>query len=179
LRRTGVPGLIGSLFGALAGVFLPDVYFRPVLAVAIAWIVFETARPRRGKSASVTGEPTLRAGFWPFLAYAAIGFYGGFLQAGVGLLMMYGFSRLGNLNLLQVNALKVANNLFMATLSVAVFALFGMIRWDWALMFAAGNLCGGFFGSVLQVHRGEGFIRAFVTVTGSAVALKLLWDAFA
>jgi uncharacterized membrane protein YfcA len=195
ILRVGVPGLIGSLFGALAGVFLPDSYFRPVLGVAIAWIVFETLRSR-GKAASgpkqgVEGEeaphasvpalpvlPNLRSGVLPFLAYAAVGFYGGLLQAGVGLVMMYTFTKLGSLTLLQANALKVANNLFFATLSVAVFALFGKIRWDWALVFAAGNLCGGVAGSVLQVKRGESFIRGFVAVTGSLVALKLMGDAF-
>jgi uncharacterized membrane protein YfcA len=181
LLRSGVPGLIGSLLGALAGVFMPDSYFRPVLGVAIAWIVFETVRPRRGQGAPPVlpegHQPSLRAGFWPFLAYAAIGFYGGFLQAGVGLLMLYGFTRLGRMTLLQANSLKVANNLFFATLSVLVFALFGKIRWDWAAVFAAGNLLGGFFGSVVQVRRGEGFIRAFVAVTGTLMALKLLGDA--
>jgi uncharacterized protein len=195
LLTSGGPGLVGSLLGALAGVFLPDTYFRPVLGLAIAWIVFETVRSRstsgnlRGH-ARATGEtptnpngefdgegPALRSGILPFLAYAAVGFYGGFLQAGVGLLMMYAFTKLGHLNLLQVNALKVANNLIFATLSVAVFALFGKIRWDWALVFAAGNLCGGVAGSVLQVKRGEDFIRAFVAVTGSLVALKLIGDA--
>jgi hypothetical protein len=30
---------------------------------------------------------------------------------------------------------------------------------------------------VIQIRRGEGFIRAFVAVTGGLVALKLLWDA--
>jgi uncharacterized membrane protein YfcA len=180
LLRSGIPGLVGSLLGALTGVFLPDAYFRPVLGIAIAWIVFETVRPR-GKNApqvlSPGHEPSLRSGFWPFVAYAAIGFYGGFLQAGVGLLMLYGFTRLGRMTLLQANALKVANNLFFATLSVIVFAWFGKIRWDWAAVFAAGNLLGGFSGSVIQVRRGEGFIRAFVAVTGSLIALKLLWDA--
>lgn len=176
LVRTAVPGLAGSMLGALTGVFLPDAWFRSVLAVVIVWIVFETVRPRPA-GPRAEGPATLRSGMWPFLAYAGIGFYGGFLQAGVGLLMMYGFSRLGNLNLLQVNALKVANNLVFASLSIAVFAAFGKIRWDWALAFAAGNFLGGFAGSVLQLRRGEGFIRGFVAVTGLAVAARLLWEA--
>ena len=177
LLRTGIPGLAGSALGALTGVFLPDAWFRPVLAVVIVWIAVETVRPRRD-APRISGPATLRTGFWPFLAYAGIGFYGGFLQAGVGLLMLYGFSRLGNLNLLQVNALKVANNLVFASLSIAIFAAFGKIRWDWALAFAAGNVLGGIAGSVLQMRRGEGFIRLFVAVTGIAVAGRLLWEAF-
>lgn len=174
--KVGIPGLAGSLFGALTGVFLPDALFRPVLGLVILWVVFETVRTRRRNLPVREGSATLRSGFVPFLAYAAIGFYGGFLQAGVGLLMMYGFSRLGNLNLLETNALKVANNVLMASLSVGVFALFGKIAWGMALAFAAGNLAGGFLGSVIQVHKGEGFIRAFVAVSGTLVAAKLLWE---
>ncbi len=176
--KVGVPGLVGSLFGALTGVFLPDTLFRPVLGVVIAWIVFETVRTHRRPSAERTGPAFLRTGIGPFLVYAAIGFYGGFLQAGVGLLMMYGFSRLGNLNLLETNALKVANNLMFASLSVLIFALFGKVAWAMALAFAAGNLAGGFLGSVIQVKKGEGFIRVFLAVSGTLVAAKLLWDAF-
>ncbi len=181
--RAAWPGLAGALAGSWAGVSLPDAAFKPVLALVIVFVVFETARPRRQGTHQERPDdggrtPSLRTGFIPFLVYAGIGFYTGFIQAGVGLIIMYAFSRLGNLNLLQINSLKGSVTLIFITLSILVYGSQGKIHWDMALALALGNGMGGFAGSVLQIRRGEGFVRAFLAVSGGALALKLLYDGF-
>ena len=180
--RVALPGLAGVLAGSWTGVSLPDAVFKPVLALVIGFVVFETVRSRRrgeepDGSAAAGAAPSLPSGFLPSLVYAGIGFYAGFLQAGVGLIMMYAFSRLGKMNLLQINSLKGSATLAFITLSLLIYGMQGKIRWDMALALALGNGLGGFAGSIMQVRRGEGFIRAFLAVSGTALALKLLYDA--
>jgi uncharacterized membrane protein YfcA len=178
--QVGFPGLLGSLVGSWIGVTLPDPLFKPILAAIILFVVIETARPRK-KYDRVPGNadepPFLRSGFWPFLAYAGIGFYGGFIQAGVGLIMMYVFSRLGNLNLIQSNALKVSDTLIFVSLSLVIYSAMGKVKWDMAVVLALGNALGGYAGSVFQVRKGEGFVRIFLVVSGLALAAKLIFDA--
>jgi len=164
----------------LVGISLPEALFKPVLAAVILFVVFETLRPKR-MPAGVKGSNVeglfLRSGWIPFLVYMAIGFYGGFLQAGSGLIMMYAFSRLSNLNLIQINVLKVSNTFLFITVSLLIYGWYGKVRWDMAIALALGNALGGFTGSVLQVRKGEGFVRIFFAVSGSALALKLFYDA--
>ncbi len=176
--RIGIPGFLGAAAGSYLGVVLPDRAFKPVLAAVILFVVIQTVKPRRQGARIATEEAlTLRSGFWPFLFYAGIGLYSGFIQAGVGLIMLYVFSRMGNLNLLQSNSLKVLNVFILTTLSLVIYGAFGKIRWDLAAALAAGTGVGGFMGSQLQIRRGENFVRIFLLVTGILLAIKLLFDA--
>jgi uncharacterized membrane protein YfcA len=112
------------------------------------------------------------------LAYLGIGFYGGFIQAGSGLIMIYAFSRLGDLDIFRVNALKVSNTALFIAVSLAAFAAAGRIDWPMAAALAAGNLAGGWLGSVTQLRRGEKWVNRFVLWSGLGVAAKLLWDSW-
>ncbi len=177
--QVGLPGLLGAAAGSLLGVSLPDVFFKPILAVVILFVAFETIRPRRKgiEDKSNASELHLRSGVLPFLAYVGIGFYGGLIQAGSGLVMMYVFSRLGNLNLIQINVLKVSNTLLFISLSLLIYGLFGKVQWDLAAALALGNALGGFAGSVFQVRKGESFVRWFVAISGLVLAVKLIAEA--
>jgi uncharacterized membrane protein YfcA len=174
--QVGWPAALGALGGSLIAVRMPDRVFNPVLAGVILLVVAMTARGRKIESGG--GEPGLRGGFVAFLIYAAIGFYGGFIQAGSGLLMIYAFGRMGNLDIFQINSLKVFNTLIFIPVSLATFALAGKIHWGYALALSAGNLAGGFAGSHWQLSKSEEWINRFVLATGLAMAAKLLWDAF-
>jgi uncharacterized membrane protein YfcA len=91
--------------------------------------------------------------------------------------MMYVFSRLGNLNLIQSNALKVSDTLIFVSLSLVIYSAMGKVKWDMAVVLALGNALGGYAGSVFQVRKGEGFVRIFLVVSGLALAAKLIFDA--
>lgn len=176
--RVGWPAAIGSLAGSLLAVRLPDRIFEPILAAVIVFVVIMTIREggaRRGDGAA----PELRGGWIAFLAYAGIGLYGGFIQAGSGLIMMYAFSRLGNLDIFQVNALKVSNTVLFISISLFAFAAAGKIDWPMASVLAAGNLVGGWAGSHWQVKKGAAWVKRFLLWSGLAMAGKLLWDSCA
>jgi len=110
--------------------------------------------------------------------YGVIGFYGGFIQAGSGLLMIFAFGRMGNLDIFQINSLKVFDTLIFITVSILVFAASGRVHWGYAAALSAGNLAGGWAGSHWQLTRSEAWINRFILATGLAMAAKLLWDSF-
>jgi uncharacterized membrane protein YfcA len=173
--KVGWPAMLGALAGSLIAVRLPDQVFKPVLACVVLFVVVMTVRGRR-PHADADGEPVLRGDAWAWLAYLGIGFYGGFIQAGSGLIMIYAFTRLGNLDMVRANALKVSNTVLFIAVSLAAFAAAGRIDWPMAAALAAGNLAGGWLGSVMQVQRGEKWVNRFVLWSGLGIAAKLLWD---
>jgi uncharacterized protein len=181
LPKVAVPGVMGSVIGTLCAIGMPDRIFKPVLAVIILWVTFLTLRHSMTRSAHAADDsmsnPMLRGGPLAFAAFTAVGFYGGFIQAGSGLIMIYLYSRFSNLDLIRINALKVANTFIFIGVSLALFAVMGKVHWGYAGALAAGNYVGGYAGSVFQMRQGEAWVRRFLAVTGLVLAGKLLFEA--
>lgn len=173
--QVGWPAALGALAGSLLAVRLPDRVFQPILAAVILFIVIMTIRGNRAGNPS-DDAPFLKGGTIAFLAYAGIGFYGGFIQAGSGLIMMYVYGRMGNLDIFQVNALKSFSTLLFIAVSLIAFAAAGKIDWPMAAALAAGNLLGGWIGSHWQIRKGEAWVNRFLLWSGLAMAVKLLWN---
>jgi uncharacterized membrane protein YfcA len=102
-----------------------------------------------------------------------VGFYGGFIQAGVGFVILAATS-LGGLDLIRSNAVKVALVLAYTPLTLVLFAWGGKVDWAMGTALAAGNLLGGLAGVHLQVLKGHRWVRGVVTVTILAFAARLL-----
>lgn len=173
--QVGWPGALGSLAGSFLAVRLPDRIFNPILALVIVFVVTMTVRGQRAPSG--TGDtPRLRGGWVAMGIYAAIGFYGGFIQAGSGLIMIYAFGLLGNLDIFRINALKVFNTILFISASLIAFALAGKVNWPMATALGLGSLIGGWSGSHWQLRKGEAWVNRFLLCSGMAIAAKLLWD---
>jgi hypothetical protein len=75
--------LPGAVLGAWAAVAFDPLWFKRLLALIMIAILVDTLRPRRAASTARPAHPVLA-----HLAMVGIGFYGGFVQAGVGFLLM-------------------------------------------------------------------------------------------
>jgi len=171
-----LPALVGAAGGSWLAIRIDEAAFQRILAilmVAIAlWTIWNPLRRRpvdAGASTPETagGRAALAAGF--FVA----GVYGGFVQAGVGFLLL-ALVTLAGLDLVRGNALKALVVLAYTPVSLAVFALGGRIDWGMGLALAAGNLSGAFLGVRLTVLKGHVWIRRVVTATIILFAIRLL-----
>jgi uncharacterized membrane protein YfcA len=104
-----------------------------------------------------------------------VGFYGGFIQAGVGFLLMAALSRVIGLDLVRVNMHKVFIVGFFTLAALIIFAARGQVLWIPGLALAVGNSIGGWIGSQLSVLKGERWIRNTLYVALFLMAIKLLW----
>ena len=167
---SGVPASVGALVGSWLALGMADQHFRKVLAglmVAITlWTILDPLKSSGGRQLRSPWSPLVMVGF------LAVGLYGGFVQAGVGFLVLAVTSFAG-LDLLRGNAVKVLNVLMLTLLSLLVFALSGRVHWPAGLALAAGSLAGGLAGVPLAVYAGQRWLRVIVTVTvlGFAIAL--------
>ena len=164
---TAGPAIVGSILGAWASLQVGELAFRRVLATLMLGMTFVTLADPRPHP---TRRPLPR---WLLaLLFLGLGFYGGFIQAGIGFLLI-AVTTWAGFNLIRGNAIKVLNVFIVTVVAGLVFAWEGRIRWDDGLALAAGSFVGGMVGVRLTVKRGERFIRIVVVTALVAFAVRL------
>jgi len=166
--------LPGSLAGAwFAAARVDDAMFQRLLSVVLIVVAVATWR-RRAKKYDNAATQNLRPVFLA-LSFFAIGFYGGFIQAGVGFLIMTAFLHGTPWPLVRVNAAKVLIVLTYTLVALAVFASQSKINWDAALWVMVGQGAGGFFGAQLAQRAKESTLLNVYLFLLVAFALKLIF----
>lgn len=167
-----VPALAGAALGVWASLLIPDFAFRRILSVMMLAITLWTLLGRKAQPVE-NAEPRSPWHWSTVLAFFGVGVYGGFLQAGVGFLVLAATTAAG-LDLVRGNAVKMLSVLALTALSLAVFAGTGHVNWAYGLALAAGNLIGAAIGVRLAVLKGHRWLERLVTVTVVIFAI-LLW----
>ncbi len=168
----------GGVAGAFAGVRLEGVWFNRVLAGIMVLVMLMMASEKKSKPADKARETGAPAGparrTAAHLLMIGVGFYGGFIQAGVGFLLMPVLHRVLGLDLVRTNMHKVFIVAGYMIPSLAVYAMNGKVLWLPGLVLAVGTSAGGWVGSHLAVKKGDPFIRIVLNVTLAILAVKLL-----
>jgi uncharacterized membrane protein YfcA len=148
-----------------------DREFRRILALLMVTVTLWSLLDPHTRGRSDGGPP--RLGPWSFrAAFLVVGVYGGFVQAGVGFLVL-AVTTLAGLDLVRGNALKVASILTLTLLSLAIFAAAGRVRWAPGLALGLGSLLGSLVGARLTVLKGHRWIQGVVTATVVVFAVAL------
>ena len=165
--------LPGVLVGAFAAVRVGDELFEKILAVVLIFVCASFFLIVDSFGRLLGGGETGR-GWILYPALVLIGFYGGFIQVGVGLFIMAALYHLMGASLAKVNAHKVIVVLTYTIPAILIFFLSGNISWFVGICLAAGNSVGGWFGATFSVRGGEKYIRMALVVAVGLMALKLL-----
>lgn len=181
--KLSIPATLGSVAGAFAATLLDDRQMRIAIAIAmVVFLVLSLVPPKRRASPETRAEeaaPPPRFGWTMAIAFAAIGFYAGFLQAGVGILVLLYMSLVHDTSLVTSNALK---SVIVAVLTLPALAVFfhrgvhiDLLR---GLVLGGATALGAFFGARATIERGERFVRVLMVVAVVASATKLAYDAY-
>jgi uncharacterized membrane protein YfcA len=183
LRRAALPALAGAGLGTWAAVRIGDASFQRILAslmvVFAVVILLDPLRSRIRKATGTGGDPTADRAAPPRLsgagfsaAFFAVGVYGGFVQAGIGFLIL-ALAMLAGFDLVKGNALKVLVVLVFTPLALVLFAVAGKVDWGMGIALAGGNLLGGLTGTHLTVLKGHAWVKRVVVLMIVVFALKL------
>jgi len=169
--RLAAPAVVGAVLGSWMALQVSDFTFRRLLAVLMLVMALWTLLRPLGREPDPDAPPATPG---PALlgVFFLIGIYGGFIQAGVGFLLLAG-TTLAGLDLVRGNAIKVTCVLAWTLAAIAVFAAGGAIDWGAGLALGLGNLLGGQLGVRLTVLKGHGWVRTVVSVTIVLFALRL------
>jgi len=164
--------LPGAVAGAVIATKISSLLFQRILAVVLILIVISMFFSRTFKNTSQ--DPGKKTNWLIYPVLFGIGFYGGFLQIGVGFLIMAALYHLLESHLVRVNMHKVFIVLIYTFPALLVFSLTGNVNWKFGLILAAGNALGGWFGAHAAVKGGEKVIRIILAIAISIMAIRLL-----
>ncbi|MBM7854095.1 putative membrane protein YfcA [Desulfohalotomaculum tongense] len=174
----GIPAVLGSIVGAKFAISLPEHLFNKILAlVMLIVLVLIITRPEKKFFKTPTGEEekfsTLRLSM-AVLVFFFVGFYGGFIQAGVGFIIIAALTLITGMSLVKINSLKVfVIGIYMLS-SLLVFIINGKVNWVLGLTLAIGNAAGAYIGSNFAVAKGDKWIRIVLIVAVLLMSGKLL-----
>lgn len=158
-----LPTIIGGAVGAVAAALLPNLYLKPVLLLTIlAMSVLILLRP--AMIAPPPGTPTRlpndHTGAW--WALFGAGVYGGFVQAGVGFILLAALTGGLRYDLVRANALKMACALAFTVVAVVIFVAFGLVSWIPGLVLASGTMLGAHLAVKVAVRASQDSIKWFL-----------------
>ena len=163
--------LPGAVAGAITAVSISDEWFQKILGVILIGVVITMLLPRSSKHETT---PDGRSSKWAYPAMVLIGFYGGFIQLGVGFLIMAIFYHLLRIDLVFTNMHKLTIVLIYMVPALFIFAINGNVNWVLGFSLAAGNGFGAFWAAKLAVKRGDKIIRYVLIVAVLIMAAKIL-----
>lgn len=158
-----IPNLLGGVLGAFAAALMPTVALKPILlGTIIAMSIIMLVRPNF--IAPEYGTPVKdvrksRGAWWTlFLA----GIYGGFVQAGVGFILLAALAGGLRYDLVRANALKMVCSLSFTLVALVIFIYFDQVRWAPGLILAVGTMLGTWLTVKFAVHAKQSTIKWFL-----------------
>lgn len=163
----------GCIIGAYFAVDIKSELFNRILAIVMVIVIILTvAKPyliKKGVEESFTkGNKAVSIAL-----FFGVGLYGGFIQAGVGFLIIATLTGVHGFNMAKTNAIKSFVIVCYTLIALAIFWWEDQIRWDYGLTLAAGNSAGGWIASRWSVGKDDKWIRLILIITVLGLAIKL------
>ncbi len=172
LARVLPPTLLGSALGAYAASRAPETLLRPVLlATLVVVALLLTFRPR---AVVAEGEEPRAIDARAFAGLFAAGMYGGFIQAGVGFVLLSVLGGMLRYDLLRANALKLVCTTIFGSVALVVFVLAAQVVWLPAALLAAATVLGSVLGVRFAVKLDPVVLRRLVLVVVVACVIGVL-----
>jgi len=161
----------GAIIGSLISVRISNELFQKVLSIVMIFIMITMLLPKKKREIS---SDQLGKKWFIYPAMFLIGFYGGFIQIGVGFLLMAVFRHLMTYDLLRVNMHKTFVVLIYTIPVLAIFGFSGKVNWIYALAISLGNALGSYFSVKLALKEGEKIVKIVLIIAISIMAIKFL-----
>jgi len=170
-----IPATLGALVGAFVAVDLDERLLNRIIGGLMILMFFIILyKPEKWLKQQVD-NPKAKPTILRFLVFVAIGFYGGFIQAGVGFFLLAGLVLGAGFNLLKANAIKVLIVLVYTIAALFVFIVNKQVDYFLGILLGVGSMIGAFIATRVAVKNGNGFIRWVLLVTVLAFAVKMLF----
>ncbi|MCF6295264.1 MAG: sulfite exporter TauE/SafE family protein [Flavobacteriaceae bacterium] len=169
----GATALVGSLIGAQIAIDIKGETFNRILAIimilVVMLIVFKRHFIAKGFVERIQGKH-----LWiSMIVFFFLGIYGGFINAGIGFVLLLFLQYFNGMSLVKANATKVTIACIYTGAAIVLFALNDKINWTYGFFLASGNMVGAWISSRLAVRKGDNYIRIFLIIMVSLMAFKL------
>ncbi len=170
-----IPLAIGGVLGGLTASYAPVIYLKPVLLgtmVTMSLIILlkpSVVMPEPGTIPRRVNETPMA---WVLLFIS--GFYGSFVQAGVGFVLIMALAGSLRYDLVKSNALKVLSAVGVTTIALIIFIARDQVAWIPGLILASTMIIGAHHGVKFAIRAKPESLKWFLfimTLCGSGAAL--------
>jgi|UniRef100_UPI0040479DAC uncharacterized protein len=169
----GIAALLGAVLGAQIAIDIKGETFTKILSfVMIAVVLIIVYKPKL--QLQQLAERTTGKHLWiSCIAFFLFGIYGGFLNAGLGFILILFLHHFNRFSLVKSNATKAVVIVIYMSAALGIFIFNDKIDWAMGLTMAIGTSLGGWVASRYSVKKGDGFIKVFLVIAVSFMAVKL------
>ncbi|QYJ86883.1 sulfite exporter TauE/SafE family protein [Shewanella mesophila] len=170
-----VPTILGGFIGAGAAAYAPAGIIKPLLLgtmLIMALIILVKPAMISPALGTPVNKVSQTPSSWIWLTIAGI--YGGFVQAGVGFVLLAALAGSLRYDLVRANALKVLCTLMFTLASLVIFIAEDLILWLPGLILAAGTMVGAHIAVKLAIKVSPSTLKWFLfimTLCGSVAAM--------
>lgn len=169
----GLAAVPGAVIGAEFAVRISDDMFNRLLAIFmvifVILMVVDTLR-NSGSLAERTGKKYRITGM---ITFFFLGIYGGFIQSGMGFLVILALRFIHHFNLTKTNSIKVVIILIQTIAALAIFFWSASIYWQYGLILGAGAATGGWLSSRWSIQVDEKIIRYIILAAILGLAIRI------
>jgi len=169
----GISASFGAVIGALIAIEIDDKLFNKILAIVIITIGVMIIVNKNRVDSKLIEKINGKHLFFSIIIFFFLGIYGGFLNAGIGIVIMFILNRFNGLDLIKTNATKVVLITIYSTVALMVFAYNNSIDWEKGLWMALGTAYGAWWSSRWSVKKGDKVIRITMLIMIIIITIKL------
>ncbi len=160
---------IGSIFGVYFALNISNADFKVIFRyILLMMFIVVLVNPKRWIKES---DLEFKMSNWLTIPlFLALGFYGGFIQMGMGLFTLIILVLLAKTNLIEANAIKVFIIALYSLMLIFIFSFRGLVDWKIGLTFALGQGLGGY----LAAHYASIYPKADVWVYRILIVVVLV-----
>lgn len=167
---------VGAVGGAIAAAVIdPEALEWIIVAVLWATLLVVLLKPGdwlRDKNVAAEGKPTVGK----VVVFVLVGAWGGFLQAGVGILLLAALVLTAGKEIIEATAIKMVVVLLYTVGTLAIFIVFDQVHWGLGLMMGVGQAIGAWAGArfAMKSPNAPVWIRRLLIVVILVAALELM-----
>jgi len=180
LWRLLPPSLIGGGLGSWLLTHTSDRTFSRLVPFLIlfATVLFLAQGLIRRKTAAAPGPHSPGAIAAAIAFQFAVGVYGGYFGAGIGILMLASLGLIGLTDIHQMNGLKTVLGSLINLVAALWFIGAGLVDWPRAGVMTVGAVVGYLLGSHYSQRIPQARVRQLVTAIGLVIAAVAFWKEF-
>jgi uncharacterized membrane protein YfcA len=173
LIRLSVITILGGLVGSLLLLVSSNEAFSIVVPFLLfgATLTFLFGEQIRNWAESKSRSVTPFGAMGLFL----VSIYGGYFNGGLGIILLALFALWAMQDIHEMNGLKNGLSFVLSAISVAVFAIGGLIEWHYAIVMMVAATIGGYAGAPIARALPKKAVRTLIAIVGFSMSAIFFW----
>ena len=170
------PAIAGSLVGALIAVDLDEKTMAYTIGVVMLLLLVPVMADKEKWLKGADPDKKVENKGWVVFAFSIIGAYGGFVQTGVGIFLLFAMVLWANYSVVHANVIK---NVIVLCYTIPTFFIYwgyGLINWELGLLVASGQMLGSWIAArfAMEHQKADYWIRILLVAMIFVTAVELL-----